>query len=392
MIGKRLKNLAISLIVILLSRLAVRFEIQKLGAVQSDPRRPLLATRPRLGRELDVPHDRDGNTVLGFAGQFALRLKTPLLTVKASFRVAVLDQRLFIRIDDHDTVAAINDDGLSSGDIFQKLTDPDHCRDLQRTGQNRGVAGVATDLGGESKHKFAVEIRGLTRRQVVGQHENGGREMRQFLSTLSQQQPQQTLFQVVDIDRSLGQVLTAKVLQSLGILSKNLTRRILGRLMLLDPVFDLRDQLYVSRHHQMGREDGRVLVTEPLASQLLIVLDLLTDRIHHGPEPSQLHFDSAGRNNSLRDAKRLGPQQHGRANRHTGRNCDSASGQHLDQVARTGCSNISKSDSINVTNCSIAPPASSPSASTSNSIPASAPSVSRCSRLFASTRFVPRIT
>ena len=190
----------------LLGRLAVGAEVEELGAVQSHAVRPAIDAMIDLVGELDVAQQFDADAVAGFGGQIAERLELGGLDAEFLGLVAVAGQRLFVGLEDHQALVAVDDRQFAAGDVGQERPGAHHGGDFQGLGHDGRVAARPADLGDEAADEAAVEIRGLAGGEVVGQHQHGRGEVGDPLAAAAQQVPQQAFLDVEDVVGPLRQV------------------------------------------------------------------------------------------------------------------------------------------------------------------------------------------
>ena len=64
--------------------------------------------------------------------------------------VPIAGERLFVGLQNHQALVAVDDRRLAAGDVRQKRPDADHRRNAQRLGHDRRVAARPADLGDEA--------------------------------------------------------------------------------------------------------------------------------------------------------------------------------------------------------------------------------------------------
>ena len=89
--------------------------------------------------------------------------------------VAVAGQRLFVGLEDHQALVAVDDHQLAAGDFGQEGAGAHHGRDFQGLGHDGRVAAGPAHLGDEAADEAAVEVGRFAGGQVVGQHEHRAR-------------------------------------------------------------------------------------------------------------------------------------------------------------------------------------------------------------------------
>ena len=120
--------------------------------------------------------------------------------------MAITGQRLFVGLEDHQALVAVDDRQLAAGDFGQERPGADDGRDFERLGHDRRVTAGPADLGDKSADEAAVEIGGLAGREVVGQHQHRRGEVGDAFAAPAKQMPQQALLDVEDVVRPLGQI------------------------------------------------------------------------------------------------------------------------------------------------------------------------------------------
>ena len=76
-------------------------------------------------------------------------------------------------IDLNGALAAVHQDGRALLDPEHDLADPDHGRQPERTGEDRGVRGGGAVGGGDPGHAARIERRGIGRGQLAGDYDPG---------------------------------------------------------------------------------------------------------------------------------------------------------------------------------------------------------------------------
>ncbi len=85
---------------------------------------------------------------------------------------------------------------------------------LQDAGDDGGMTGPAAGLGGEAVDVRRVQRRRFARRQVVGQDDDGFAEVLQVLAPLTEQDAEQTLFEVEQVGDPAGEVAAFEALRA----------------------------------------------------------------------------------------------------------------------------------------------------------------------------------
>ena len=204
------------------------FQVEELGAIQPDALGPVPMTGLGLLGELDVSPQGDPRAVDGLGRKCLQRGESFRDRVDTFFEFPVLGQGLLVRIQDHLAVVSINDHHFTTGDIGQEVTEPDDGRDFQCPGQDRRVAGAAPHFGGKTENELPVKAGGFAGGEVVGEDDDRGRQVDQFLAALAEQVAKNPFLQVEDIDSPLGVVLVAEVLQFAGKTSQDTAAGVLG--------------------------------------------------------------------------------------------------------------------------------------------------------------------
>ena len=164
---QRRRHHAIRLELLLLRRELVAVQEKIFRAEQTHAFRAAAAHLLHVVRALDVRGERELHAVERDRG---LVRGVAQLLVEAdvlAHELAVLEERLIRGIDDNPPVVAIEQNVLAVAQFGAGLPHADHRRDAQRARHDRGVRGLAPDIGGEAEHVFLVEHRGARRRQIV---------------------------------------------------------------------------------------------------------------------------------------------------------------------------------------------------------------------------------
>ena len=146
-------TLRVGLVVLFFGRLDLGAQVQELGAVQADAVAAALDAVLHFVRELDVAEQLDAHAVGRFGRQVAQRLELrgprPLLFDL----VAVAGDRLFVGLQDHQPLVAVDDHQVAAGDVGQERAGADDGRNFQPFGDDRRVAAGPADLGDEAAHE-----------------------------------------------------------------------------------------------------------------------------------------------------------------------------------------------------------------------------------------------
>ena len=237
----------------------------------------------------------------------------------------VAGQGFGVGIENEQAAVAVHHDGVSAGDIGDKFSHADDRGDFH-TGRHDGrVTGAAAGLRGEGINHAAVQGRGFTRRQIVGQDDHRLLEIAELLTPLTQQMFQDGPFDVEQVGRARGQVAPLEIPQGLGIAADDPAHGILGGEMLFaDMGLDLAGQSGILDEDGMSPEDGAVLLAQPLVDGFLLAPGRrrglgqgLTQALQLLGHPLRLH-------RPLRNAEPFGVQHQSRTDGHTGRHGNAA--------------------------------------------------------------------
>ena len=89
----------------------------------------------------------------------------------------VLGESGFIGVENHFAMIPIDDDHLASRDIREAVPESDDGGDFECTGEDRGVAGVASDLGRKPQYELAIEAGGFAGCEVVSEDDDRSGEV-----------------------------------------------------------------------------------------------------------------------------------------------------------------------------------------------------------------------
>ena len=167
--------------------------------------------------KLDVAVEVDVHAVGGHGGQIAEGLQADGRRAVLFHLVAIVGQRFFVGLEDHQALVAVDDHQFPAGDVGQEGSGADDGGDFQGLGDDRRMAARAADLGDEAEDEAAVEIGGFAGREVVGQHEHRRGEVGDAFAAAAQQVPQEPLLDIEDVGGPLGQVGAFQPLEDLGI-------------------------------------------------------------------------------------------------------------------------------------------------------------------------------
>ena len=84
----------------------------------------------------------------------------------------VAGDRGLVRVDDEHAFLAVHDHRVAAGHVGEEPAEADDGGDLQRAGEDGGVAGVAAALGGEGEDRRGREVGRVRRHQVVGEDDD----------------------------------------------------------------------------------------------------------------------------------------------------------------------------------------------------------------------------
>ena len=101
-------------------------------------------------RKLDVAQQLDAHAVGRFGRQVAQRLQLRGQRALLFDLVAVAGDRLFVGLQDHQAVIAVDDHQVAAGDVGQERADADDGGNFQAFGDDGRVAAGAADLGDEA--------------------------------------------------------------------------------------------------------------------------------------------------------------------------------------------------------------------------------------------------
>ncbi len=87
--------------------------------------------------------------------------------------VAIVGERFFVGLQDHQAVIAVDDHDVAAGDVGEERSGADDGGDFQTFGDDGGVAARPADFGDKAADELAVEIGRFAGREVVGQHDHG---------------------------------------------------------------------------------------------------------------------------------------------------------------------------------------------------------------------------
>ena len=117
LLAHRLHDAGIRLEMNLFGRLDVGAEVEELGAVQAYAVRPAIDAMIDFVGKLDVPQQLDADVVERFGGQIAQRLELGRLDAKFLGLAAIAGQRLFVGLQDHKALVAVDDRQFAAGDL-----------------------------------------------------------------------------------------------------------------------------------------------------------------------------------------------------------------------------------------------------------------------------------
>ena len=241
---------------------------QKLGAEQPDALGAQVHAGVDLRGELDIAPEMYLGGIERFGRQIGLLREDPESCGPLGGRRAIPRLGGQIRVEDDQTLVAVDDRHPAlSGDV-QELAQADHGRDFKRRGDDGRVAGTASRLGGEAEHAIGIKPRSLARRQVLCQDQGGGRQLiLERLGSLSDQLAEDPGLDVTHVGGAGRQVGIAQPLQAGRVRLEHLDDGMLGGdLLMLDPGAGVRAEGDIADHAGVGRQDVGVLGAQPGSS------------------------------------------------------------------------------------------------------------------------------
>ena len=210
----------------------------------------------------------------------------------------VVLQGPLVRVHIYVTVLAVHGNGIAVLDGIRRAGHAQHRGDLQRAGQNGGMAGAAADLGDDAHHVLPADAHGHAGGEVLGNDHGAGGGMGQVHIRQTQQLLEQTGAQVTDVGGALAHQLVLHAAEHGDEGLANGIHRSLGHVARSDLLLHLAHHKRVVQHHDLaGQNLGGVLAhllghlgrhgAQPLAhsggSRLQALgLLLLTRELHRG--------------------------------------------------------------------------------------------------------------
>ena len=168
----------------------------------------------------------------------------------------VLPDRLLVRVDDHDAAVAVDDDGVAAADDLRQILQRHDGRNAQGTGDDGGVAGPPAGVGGHAPDVVPVEAGRLRGAQLPRDDDDLFPQVEDVLPLGSEQVPQQTPLDVVDVRRTLADVRVLDAREMRGDLAQDGRDGVLGRHRFrVDHVGDLAPQAAVLQESHVHGED-----------------------------------------------------------------------------------------------------------------------------------------
>ncbi len=187
----------------------VAVHVDELAAQQADPGGPRGQHAGDLDGELDIGLQADLGAVQGDRRYLAEPLQLAALAQELGAALAVGDQGVGPRVEDHLALGAVEDDGNPGLGPDQDAGHADHRRQAERAGHDGGMAGGAAQHRGEAGDIGRIEQRGVGRAQLLGQDHRVLRQHRERpIGGLGQiaHQPAADLANVFDAGRQIGVV------------------------------------------------------------------------------------------------------------------------------------------------------------------------------------------
>ena len=150
---------------------------QKLGAEQPDALGTQVHAGVDLRGKLDIAPEFDLGGIERFGRKIGLLREDLEACGPLGGRRAIPRLGGQIRVEDDQTLVAVDDRHPALPGDVQELAQADHGRDFERGGDDGRVAGTSSRLGGEAEHAIGIEPRRLARRQVLRQDQGGSRQL-----------------------------------------------------------------------------------------------------------------------------------------------------------------------------------------------------------------------
>ena len=242
-------------ILLVLPRQIVAVHVEKLGAHQPQPHRPVGRRLGQLDRQFEIGFEGDLDPVAGRRRQPAQpRQMTPLARQQVAPRLVIGDG-LRRRVDDHGPLGAVDHHHRVGPRMLDQLRDGEHRRQPQRARDDRGMAFGAAELGGETGDALRVHQRGVGRGQLVGEdHRARGDAGKRHIGFFDQvaDQPGADHADILDPRRQIGVAHRRKALGDLVDLDLDGALGIDPRP--VDALADAAHQARIGQHRHMGVE------------------------------------------------------------------------------------------------------------------------------------------
>ena len=307
LLAHRLNDAGIGLEVDVFGRLDVGAEVEEFGAVEPDAVGAAIDAMVDFVRKLDIAQQLDADAIERFGRQIAERLELAGLDAGFFGPVAIAGQRLFVGLENHQALVAVDDRQFAAGDVGQERAGADDGGDFQGLGDDRRVAARPADLGHETADEAAVEIGRFARREVMSQDEHGRGKVRDPFAAAAEQMPQQSLFDVEDVIGPLGQVGRLQALEHLGVAAEDAADGVFRRVMpLTDHLLQFAAEPRVLEHLQVGLEDGAVLFAQLGGDALAVMGNFRRRGGDRLVEPFELVDHGIAGHEAARDSESLG--------------------------------------------------------------------------------------
>ena len=149
-------------------RFALAGEIEKLGAEEPDALAAVFERMRGFLGEFDVSEDLNFDAIGGDRLERGHLAECHLVVAAFDFFGEVVLDGVEIRLDDHETAGAVEDDGVAIGEISPESAQPDDRGDAQRPGHDRGVTGLAAKVRCDGYDLVPVEADGLAWGEFAG--------------------------------------------------------------------------------------------------------------------------------------------------------------------------------------------------------------------------------
>jgi hypothetical protein len=317
---------------------AISAEKEEFGAIKPDAISTSGDAVADFFGEFDVAADGDSMSVDGFGGELFDLSESFADALAAGLRIKDAGERISVGINEDLTVVAIENCVFSAGNGSEAAAKADDGGDFECSGEDRSVAGLAADFGGEAENEACVESGCFARGEFVCEEDDGLGEVTEFFAAFAEELAEESFFEIEDVESAFGEVAVAEFFELFSVSAKHATDGgFRGPAVVADETFDFADEPRVLGHLEVGGEDGTVLLTQLGGDELFVGLNIATDVFEGEVEAVQFGIDCVAGDIASGNTEVFGTQYKNRARDNSGRNSDASEDLHpVDSSGNSG--------------------------------------------------------